>query len=60
MTRDRTLLTAAATISPALAKEFASSSNSDVETLLVSTLAKFISSLLESSLEGTRGKMSWL
>ena len=60
ITRDRTLLTAAATISPALVKEFASCSSSDVETLFVSTLLKFKSSLLESSLEGTKGKMSWL
>ena len=64
ITRDRTLLTAATTISPTLVKEFASSSSSEVETLLVSstlsTLLTLKSSLLESSLEGTKGKMSCL
>ena len=53
VTRDRTLLTAAATISPALVNELASSSSSELEMLLVLVLRG--SSLLESSLGGIKG-----
>ena len=53
VTRDRTLLTAAATISPALVNELATSSSSELEMLLVLVLRG--SSLLESLLGGIKG-----